>query len=33
MKKAIDKTPGKGYNGIVNSKGAADHGSAALSLF
>ncbi len=33
MKKAIDKRLGMGYNGIVNSKGAADHGSAALYLF
>ena len=30
FKKAIDKSDGMSYNGIVNSKGAADHKSAVL---
>ena len=33
FKKAIDKSLTKGYNGIVNSKGAADDKSAAFYLF
>ena len=32
FKKAIDKSLTKVYNGIVNSKGAADDKSAALFL-
>ena len=30
FKKALDKSPRRGYNGIVNSKGAADKISVAL---
>ena len=30
FKKALDKSAPKGYNGIVNSKGAADKVSVAL---
>ena len=30
FEKAIDKSLREGYNGIVNSKGAADKGSVAL---
>ena len=30
--KSLDKFSRKVYNGIVNSKGAADHGSVALFL-
>ena len=33
LKKAIDKSLTKVYNGIVNSKGAADDKSAALFWF